>query len=105
MGLSSKNQMGILAFSIQFEENQFPFSDSWLPVLDVGNLTVRTPGTWDKRAPGNNRDRYSWISFNFRTACICQERLNDVPPSSLCPLRRWSGAGVGVGMLRGRGTT
>ena len=24
-----------------------------------------------------------------------------VPPSSLCPPRRWSGAGMGVGMLRG----
>ena len=28
-----------------------------------------------------------------------QVHSTDVPPSSLCPPRRWSGAGVGVGML------
>ena len=29
--------------------------------------------------------------------------LGNIPPSSLCPPRRWSGAGVWVGMLRGAG--
>ena len=34
-----------------------------------------------------------------------QAHSTDVPWRSLCLPRRWSGAGVGVGMLRGKGTT
>ena len=34
-----------------------------------------------------------------------QAHSTDVPPSSLCPPRKWSGAGVGVGMLWGAGNS
>ena len=40
-----------------------------------------------------------WTAGEFTR--LPQAHSTDVPPSSLCPPRKWSGAGVGVGMLRG----
>ena len=42
---------------------------------------------------------HSWVSYQL------QAHSTIVPPSSLCPPGRWSGAGVGVGMLRGAGAS
>ena len=41
------------------------------------------------------------ISMFSNQRCFSQAHSTDVVLSSLCPPRRWSGAGVGVGMLRG----
>ena len=46
---------------------------------------------------------YSWklMEWKSRISRKMNAETTDVPLSSLCPPRRWSGARVGVGMLRG----
>ena len=46
---------------------------------------------------------FSSTTYHLVKARFPQAHSTDVPTSSLCPPRRWSGAGVGAGMLRGAG--
>ena len=48
-------------------------------------------------------DSRTGLDSPFKLTRVPQAHSNDVVVSSLCPPRRWSDAGVGIGILRGKG--